>query len=644
MNIRPVLKKLFRVVLTAFLYLLFFLFCYYLLKIIPGIRHPAPAVFISLVVSLYFHEEITWKVRNFIDKNFYHKIFVISQSLSEFNVKLNSIMEYRLLVQEFCSFLKNTFTGHCWAFYLSYGEKYELMDSGQIDTRLPQLISLASEKMQTDISKRQIDFLELHKAKIEQPALAVIPETDELYYFFPLQSYQGSIGFLLFDRKFAYYLHFRSLKKQLVHIFNKTADVLENDLLYSEVKRKSLQNHLLLEIGRKISATLHLNEVLETIVDSMKQLVSYDAAGIFLIDREQNVLRRQVTRGYDENLLDKLLLKVDQGSYGWVIQNKKMRVTNDVQKDELYYQVRSSTRSQVTIPLLNGSQAIGVMALESDRLNHFTPMDVELLETFASQAVVAIENAQLYEESLQKKRLESELIVASKVQKALMPERPPCLPGFKTSFLTIPSRYVGGDFFDIFRTGESELGIAIGDVSGKGAPASILMAVLYAGFKSLLKEIYPVVEVVARLNNLMTETTAQGYYVTFFFGVINKETRQFTSTNAGHNPPILLHKDLSVKRLTSGGIVLGFLADQEYHQEEVTLESGDYLVLFTDGVTEVKNSLGEEFGDERLIDFLRKHYGEKPTKLRTLLLQEVRNFCAQKDLPDDLTLAIVYAE
>jgi GAF domain-containing protein len=141
------------------------------------------------------------------------------------------------------------------------------------------------------------------------------------------------------------------------------------------------------------------------IIDSVKQLVSYDAGGIFLIDKNKKVLQRMVTRGYDTKLLKRLTLKLDRGLYGWVIKNRLPSIINDVSQDSNYYLVRKNTSSQLTVPLINGDQILGVMALESDKLNHFTPGDKELLMTFASQAVTAIENAQLFEAYPQKKRL-----------------------------------------------------------------------------------------------------------------------------------------------------------------------------------------------------------------------------------------------
>jgi len=646
-KVRPILKKLLRVVLTSLVYALFFLLLHSLFKYLFHVNQPFISLFISLVIALFYHEQVTAVIRYLIDKSLYRKFYAVNQALNDFNLELNTTLDLKLMIEKFSGFLRATFHEHQWAFYYRWGEDYELFASSVTDGDLPKLLKLPKRLTLDQIFKREMDFYPL--TKITDKNIQLRKRLKEFssfnfYYFIPLKSYKGYNGFLLFDRKFGYYLLFASLKKFLLRIFKKTADVFENDLLYSEVERKSLQNFLLVEIGKKISSSLDLNEVLETIIDSINLLVQYDAGGIFLVDETAPVLRKMVTRGYDNNLLDKLLIKIDQGIAGWVIKNKVPSIINDITKTTDYFKVRETTRSQLTVPLMNGELVHGVMALESDRLNHFTPMDQELLMTFASQAVIAIENAQLFEASTQKKRLESELIVASKVQKALLPDRPPEFPGLKIGFMNIPSRIVGGDFYDIFKLGENKLAIAIGDVSGKGAPASILMAMLYAGFRSLLKEFYPVVEVVARLNNLLVETTTDGYFCTFFFGIYHQANSEFVFTNAGHNPPLVIRKDGSVQRLTTGGVVLGFLKDREYRQESINLRPGDCLFLFTDGVTEVKNSQGEEFGEEGLIRFFQQHKDKKPQLLRTLLFEEIKKFSSEEELADDATFAIVLVE
>lgn len=648
MKVRPILKKMLRVVMTSALYVLFFSLVHSFFAYIFSLHQPLLSLFITLVIVLFYHEQITSVVRYVIDKSLYRKFYTVNQALNEFNLELNTTLDLKLIIEKFSKFLKSTFPEHGWAFYYRWGEEYELFAHNiPNQDQLPKLITLPSVDRLDRLFKKQMDFYHLHKiidkSELFQEQLKQFDAYD-FYYFLPLRSYKGYNGFLLFDRKFGYYLLFASLEKFLLRIFKKTADIFENNLLYSEVERKSLQNFLLVEIGKKISSSLDLNEVLETIIDSVKLLVEYDAGGIFLITQKDLVLHKMVTRGYDRNLLNKLFIKIDQGIAGWVVKHKVPRIINDVNSSPEYFKVRDTTQSQLTVPLMNGDLIHGVMALESDRLNHFTPMDQELLMTFASQAVIAIENAQLFEASTQMKQLESELIVASKVQKALLPERPPDFPGLKISFMNIPSRIVGGDFYDVFKVGENKLAIAIGDVSGKGAPASILMAMLYAGFRSLLKEFYPVVEIVARLNNLLVDTTSEGYYCTFFFGMYHYPSSEFIYTNAGHNPPLLFRKDGSVERLTTGGVVLGFLKDQEYRQENIFLTSGDYLLLFTDGVTEVKNSEGEEFGEEGLIRFFKKNKNKKPQELRCLLFEEIKKFSSMEEFTDDATFAIIYME
>lgn len=406
----------------------------------------------------------------------------------------------------------------------------------------------------------------------------------------------------------------------------------------------SRQSELLLEITKKITSTLNFEEVLESIVDSLSQLYSYDAAGIFLVDGKTGTLRHMVTRGYDREILEKIPIKIHQGISGHVIRTKKGIVIPDVSLDPHYYMVRPDTRSQLTVPLFSGDDVIGVLVLESDKVNHYSQSELESLTAFASLAAIAIDNAELYKDSITKKHLESELLVASKIQKALLPRRPPNIPGLQIEAANIPSLIVGGDLYDMFYHNKDSLGVAIGDVSGKGAPGAILMAVVYAGFKSLLKEVFQVSEVVARLNNLLEEATTAGYFATFWFGILNVAENSLTYCNAGHNPPILLRKNGTVQLLETGGMLLGFLPYQSYIQDKIEINSGDYLVLYTDGVVEIKNSAEEEFGEKRLISMIKKNRGKSPSEIKNEILKAVREFSGKIEFDDDITLLIIYKE
>jgi sigma-B regulation protein RsbU (phosphoserine phosphatase) len=463
-------------------------------------------------------------------------------------------------------------------------------------------------------------------------------------YFLPLKGTKNIVGFVTFHHSLRRYINMTEVRDYMLELFEKTADVLENAKIHSEIKRKSLESELLLKIVKNISATLNLEEVLEGIVDNLSHLVSYDAAAIVLVDKNKKTMQEIVARGYDKQPRSAITLKLNQGLSGWVIRNKRGSISADISKEPNYYPARSQTKSQITVPIISRTSAIGALVLESDKADHFKPSDLELLTIFSGLSAIAIRNAQLYEDSLKKRRLESDLVVASKVQQALLPKRFPTIEKVDIEVLNIPSQIVGGDLYDAFRIDDHRQGIAIGDGSGKGASGAILMAVAYAGFKSLFNEIRPVATVIALLNNLLTEVTTSAYYVTFCFGILDREKNTFTYCNAGHNPPIVLRKDRSVEYLDEGGVVLGFMADQEYTQTCIPLNSGDYLCLYTDGVTELKNKSGEEFGEERLISLLRENYGKDAREIKFLILDELKKFADKKDFQDDVTLLIVYAE
>jgi phosphoserine phosphatase RsbU/P len=407
---------------------------------------------------------------------------------------------------------------------------------------------------------------------------------------------------------------------------------------------KSLQSELMLEITKKITSTLNFEEVLESIVDSLSQLYSYSAAGIFLVDKQNGTLRHMVTRGYNKKILDKIPIKIHQGISGHVVKLKRGIIISDVNKDPHYYRVRPETKSQMTVPLFSGDNVIGVLVLESDNSDHFKQSDLESLIAFANFAAIAIDNAELYKDSLTKKHLESELLVASQIHKALLPQRPPNIHGLQIEAINIPSLIIGGDLFDMFHQRKKSLGVAIGDVSGKGAPGAILMAVVYAGFKSLLREVFQVSEVVARLNNLLEQATTAGYFATFWFGILDAGKNTLTYCNAGHNPPILLRKNKKVELLEKGGMLLGFLPYQSYVQDKIDFNSGDYLVLYTDGISEMKNTAGQEFGEKRLISLLRKHYGRTPIEMKNEILKAVEEFSGSIEFEDDITLIIIYKD
>jgi sigma-B regulation protein RsbU (phosphoserine phosphatase) len=251
------------------------------------------------------------------------------------------------------------------------------------------------------------------------------------------------------------------------------------------------------------------------------------------------------------------------------------------------------------------------------------------------------------EEAILRAHLESELDTARKIQEKLLPHEMPQLSGFEIAGTSIPSKQVGGDYFDFLDLGRGQLGIAIADVSGKGIPAALLMANLQASLHAQSLESEKVGEVANRINNLLVRSTDANMFVTFFYGLLDRHQSTFTSTNAGHNPPLLLRADQTMERLVEGGLVLGFLPNQTYMQQITTLQPGDILVLYTDGITEARVPEEEEvigdklFGEDRLVQVVKDNVSLSAREIQSAILRSVSDHTKNTPQGDDITLVII---
>ena len=267
------------------------------------------------------------------------------------------------------------------------------------------------------------------------------------------------------------------------------------------------------------------------------------------------------------------------------------------------------------------------------------------------------------EEAVARERLERELQTAREIQERLLPHEQPSVPGFEITGASLPSRQVGGDYYDFLTQDDGRFGIAIGDVSGKGIPAALLMSNLQASLQGQVIHPSSVSEVVSRVNELLVRSTDPHMFATFFYGVLDSRTGTFTSTNAGHNPPILYRNDGEVVKLESGGIPLGWLPDQDYLQKVIELAPGDVIVLYTDGITEAVGppdgeqvlAMSEEgedpeeaaenpdnmFGEEQLIAIIEKSSRKSATGIKNAILSAVAAHTAGTPQSDDITLVII---
>src|ERR1051326_2898093 len=369
---------------------------------------------------------------------------------------------------------------------------------------------------------------------------------------------------------------------------------------------------LLHDITKKISRSLDLQEVLNLVMDTLGSLIPYDAAGIFVLQcrdkdlvpegEEPCVFKSEAVRGYDIDELSDLHLKLGEGFIGSVALSTHPIISPDVRKDPVYVNARESTRSEMVAPIISNDEVIGVFDLESDHFNAYSGDDLEVLMMLASQVAIIIEKVMLHEQLIEKKRLEGQLEVARQVQLALLPAKDPQLTNYDISAYNFPTEEVSGDYYDWVRIYDDQIGVVIADVSGKGVPAAILMAFLRASLRAATHIGYATHISMAKVNYLLWESIESNQFVTAFYGILDATNRTLAYSNAGHNPPLLIDADGKAHFEERGGVPLGMFRDSRYYEYYATIEPRQMLVLYTDGVTEAMNSLGEEYGGQRLID------------------------------------------
>src|SRR5688572_4314608 len=410
---------------------------------------------------------------------------------------------------------------------------------------------------------------------------------------------------------------------------------------------------MLLDITKKISRSLDLQEVLNLVMDTLDSVIPYDAAGIFLLEcvdkdsapegEEPCTFKAEAVRGYDVDELYDLHLKLGEGFLGSVALSGTPIISNDVRSDPVYVNARDRTRSEMVAPIISNDEVIGCFDLESDELNAYSGDDLEVLMLLASQVAIIIEKVMLHEQLIEKKRLEGQLEVARQVQLALLPANDPLLAGFDISGYNFPTEEVSGDYYDWVRVYDDQIGIVIADVSGKGVPAAILMAFLRASLRAASHIGYAAHISMAKVNYLLWESIERNQFVTAFYGILDATTRTLSYSNAGHNPPLLVNAAGTARFIEGGEQPLGMFRETRYHQYYLEMEPGDVLVLYTDGATEALSPSGEEFGRERLAQAVKDAYERPAREMIATLQMAVLEWTDQAGSNDDVTFFIIKA-
>jgi sigma-B regulation protein RsbU (phosphoserine phosphatase) len=308
--------------------------------------------------------------------------------------------------------------------------------------------------------------------------------------------------------------------------------------------------------------------------------------------------------------------------------------------------------TELLLGLPGRKQLMGLIALGSKRSEEpYTPSDLRLLQTVATQTGLALEVSELAEslakEASQRARINREIEIAREVQQRLFPQRMPVVPGASLAGACRPAQGVGGDYYDAFELPDGRLGLAIGDVSGKGISAALLMASLRACLRTMtVVASMDLAKLMERMNQLVYESSAVNRYATFFFSVYDPATRVLCYVNAGHNPPALSRSstDSPVIRLEAGGPVVGLLPHMQYEEQSVTLQAGDLLLTYTDGISEAMTEDDEEWGEERMLQTVKASQGRSVEEILRAMFQAADQFTAGAEQHDDMTLLLMKIE
>lgn len=420
------------------------------------------------------------------------------------------------------------------------------------------------------------------------------------------------------------------------------AYLLEISFVKTLYDRQKWENNILLEVGKKISSFGEIQDVLDHMLDSLREILPYDAAGIFLIAEENSAkIEHKAIRGYPSNMAEKVDLKVGKGIVGWSIKNRTEAIVSDVRKDSRYISAREATLSEMVVPIIFKNNLMGAFNLESDKQHFFRYRDLDLLRAFAAQTAVTLNNSIMLYKSLEVKQFEKELEIAKGIQRTLLPQQVPDISGYDFAASNISSRQIGGDLYDFVEFSSNEVGVAIGDVAGKGIPGAMLMAALSASFREQVRKTRSTEQVLRYVNEALFDQTETDKFATFFYGILDPGSGEFTFTNAGHNPPILMRSTGKSENLSKGGSVIGFIKDLTFSHSSVKLESGDVIFMYTDGLSEAEDKNSIMFGDARIQASLAKYSHRSADKIIENLVNEVKKFTGIDHQEDDLTMVVI---
>jgi phosphoserine phosphatase RsbU/P len=427
----------------------------------------------------------------------------------------------------------------------------------------------------------------------------------------------------------------------LTLIASRIAAGIENAQLYTRTTRQARILVLLNEIARELSSILNLDELLNRVAELLRRLIDYQMFSILLLDSSGEKLQHRFSLRFRENIHLKHEVPLGRGLVGYAAESKQAVLVPDVSKDPRYIEANPETRSELAVPLIYKDKVIGVIDLEHTRRGFFTDDHRRTMMTLAAQVAIAIENARLYEEiARQERRLERDLALARELQMRLLPQSLPKLANLELAAKFVPARAIGGDLYDFIPYSLSRLGIVIGDVSGKGAPAAIYAALV----SGILRSHAPIepgpAEMLRAVNLSLAERRIEAQFVSLIYAVWDDEDRTLSVSNSGLPRPIHVHAGKN-HVIEATGLPLGLFDDANYDEFRFKMKPGDMFVFFSDGILDARNHRGELFGRGRVEKLVLECGGKSADCVVSTLFNAVAEHSAGVESFDDQTVVAI---
>lgn len=406
---------------------------------------------------------------------------------------------------------------------------------------------------------------------------------------------------------------------------------------------------LLMKLTGQINSNLELDDMLLDIIKAAKLIMHCEASSLMLYDDEEDDLVLSIPTGPATKEITGKHIPKNEGVGGWVFMHEEPAIVNDVEADPRFSgDIEPDlfiTRNILCVPLLNHEEeVIGIIqALNKKEGADFSETEIPIFQALANQAAIAIENARLYKQQKQKMLLEHKLELARSIQSGFIPEKAPDISGYQVAGITQPATYVGGDYYDFIpvNSGNNHV-FALGDVTGKGIPASLMMTSSRAILRTQVENNHSLTKTLEFVNRSLFRDTPIDKFITLFCGQLDAESHTFSYVNAGHTDAFHIdYEKEEITHLNKGGLMVGIMNDIEFEEGQIELAPGQQIIIYSDGISEPQNANGDLYEEVRFKDWLLEHPDCTPEETIELLIEDVKAFSESHQQSDDITLVVI---